>query len=68
MKPKLPTALEETLPDDILGVIYSFVPHVYRRKKKHSPSLQKELERLQNTQLKGKSANYMKGLSAFCLD
>lgn len=68
MKPKLPRSVEESLPEDIVGVIYSFVPHMNRRKKQHSPSLQKELERIQNTQLKGKSGNYMKGLSGFCLD
>jgi hypothetical protein len=68
MRPKLPRVIEDNLPDYILGIIYSYVPHVKRPKKKHSPSLQRELERIQHLQIKGKSANYMKGFSGFCLD
>ena len=33
-----------------------------------SPYLGKELIKIQNTVLKGKSADYMKGLEDFCLD
>ena len=68
MRPKLPRPIEDDLPDYVLGIIYSYVPHTKRPKKEHSPSLQRELERVQNIQLKGKSANYMKGFSNFCLD
>ena len=68
MRPKLPGPIEDELPDYVLGIIYSYVPHTKRPKKEHSPSLQRELERIQNIQLKGKSANYMKGFSGFCLD
>ena len=68
MRPKLPGPIEDELPDYVLGIIYSYVPHTKRPKKEHSPSLQRELERVQNIELKGKSANYMKGFSNFCLD
>jgi len=68
MRPKLPGAIEDDLPDYVLGIIYSYVPHTKRPKKEHSPSLQRELERIQHIQLKGKTANYMKGFSNFCLD
>jgi hypothetical protein len=68
MRPKLPGPLEDELPDYVLGIIYSYVPHTKRPKKEHSPSLQRELERIQKIELKGKSANYMKGFSNFCLD
>ena len=68
MRPKLPSTIEDRLPDHVLNIIYSYVPHMKESKKKHSPSLQRELERIQHIQLKGKSATYMKDLSEFCLD
>lgn len=49
-KPKLPDEIEAKLPLDIVRHIYKFVPH--DRKKKTppvSPSLQRELERLQRS-------------------
>lgn len=68
MKPKLPSALELLLPEDVVRHIYKFVPHHKKDKKEHSPSLQKELQRIQTLQLHGKSGTYMKGLNGFCLD
>ena len=68
MKPKLPSVLELMLPEDVVNYIYKFVPHNKRIKKKHSPSLQKELMRIQTVTLRGKSADFMRGLGAFCLD
>ena len=68
MRPKLPRCMEDLLPDTVLDIIYSYVPHTKRPRKKHSPSLQRELERIQNLELSGKSANYMKGLSEFVLN
>jgi len=68
MRPKLPYEVEQSLPEDIVGHIYSFVPHIRKRKTPHSPSLQKELQRIQSYNLKGKSQTYMKGLGSFCLD
>jgi len=68
MKPKLPSVLEEMLPEDVVNHIYKFVPHNKKIKKEHSPSLQKELMRIQTVTLRGKSADFMRGLGAFCLD
>jgi hypothetical protein len=68
MRPKLPPEIEQTLPEDIVRHIYSFVPHIRERKPTHSPSLQKELERIQSCNIKGKTETYMKGLDDFCLD
>ena len=68
MRAKLPRPIEDLLPDYILGIIYSYLPHIRRVKKKHSPTLQKELTRIQYTRLSGKSAMFMRGLSDFCLD
>jgi hypothetical protein len=39
-----------------------------KERPRHSPTLQKELQKLQNLTLKGKSANFMKDLDDFCLD
>lgn len=68
MKPKLPYVIEELLPEDVVNYIYKFVPHIRRVKKKHSPSLQKELMRIQTITLHGKNADFMRGLDVFCLD
>jgi hypothetical protein len=68
MKPKLPSAIELLLPEDVVWYIYKFVPHHKKQKKEHSPSLQKELQRIQTLQLHGKSGTYMKGFNEFCLD
>jgi hypothetical protein len=69
MKPQLPDEIRLTLPMEIVHHIYSFVPHIEKVSPKiPSPSLQKELRRIQFTNLKGKSAMYMRGLEDFCLD
>jgi hypothetical protein len=34
----------------------------------HSPTLQKELQKIQTLSLKGKSQTFMKDLDDFCLD
>ena len=61
--------LSSFLIDDVLGIIDSFFP--YKKKKKSpqvSPSLQKELKKIQTMRLKNKPSSYMKGLEDFCLD
>lgn len=68
MKPRLPSVIEQSLPDDILHHIYSFVPYPKKVKPQHSPILQKELTRIQSIELKGKCGTFMKGLDDFCLD
>lgn len=68
MRPTLPPEIERIFPEDVLKRIYMFVPHIRERKSSHSPSLQKELQKIQSTALKGTSGTYMKGLDDFCLD
>lgn len=67
MRPKLPSEVEQRLPEEIVKHIYSFVPYPKKPKIKESPSLQKELTKIQSAELKGKSAMYMRGLDDFCL-
>jgi hypothetical protein len=57
------------LPADVLRVIYSYVPHKPKVKTPEgSPSLQKELSRIQSKFLSGKSAMFMYELDDFMLD
>ena len=67
MKPKLPDEISRTLPTDLLHHIYSFVPHLPVVKPKHSPSLQRELERIQRSPLLGKNEMYLRGFEEFIL-
>ena len=68
MRPKLPPSIEQIFPEEVVLLIYSFVPHSKPPKQKQSPSLQKELQRIQTVNLSGKNAMYMKDLTEFCLD
>jgi hypothetical protein len=69
VKPILPREISMNLPADVLRVIYSYVPHKPKVKTPEgSPSLQKELSRLQSKFLSGKSAMFMYELDDFMLD
>lgn len=68
MRPKLPPEIERLFPSHVLHHIYQYVPHEKKESPRHSPTLQKELLRIQNSPLHGKSSNYMKNLDDFCLD
>lgn len=70
MKPQLPEELRNKLPKELVRHIQSYVPPYEEKKspKTPSPSLQKELIKIQSITLKGKSAMYMKELEDFCLD
>lgn len=61
--------LSSLLPNDLIRVIDSFCD--YPKKKKSpsvSPSMQKELKKIQTMKIRVKSNMYMKGLEDFCLD
>lgn len=58
--------LSHILPKDVIWVIDSFFPN--RRKKVASPSLQKELKKIQTMNIRNLPAMYMRGLEDFCLD
>lgn len=61
--------LREILPDDLIYVINSYLPRPVKKKREPvSPSMQKELTKIQSGMLKGKSGMYMRGLDDFCLD
>lgn len=58
------------LPDDVLRHIMTFIPPPTPKKKRESmsPSMQKELYKIQNITLKGKNNMYMRDLEDFLLD
>ena len=67
---KLPYPLEQRFPVDVVRLIYSYLPPNPVRKYTFptSPSLQRELYRIQLLHLRGKSTMYMKTLDEFVLD
>ena len=73
MKPHLPPQIEAILPDDIVLLINSFVPHLRKEKKsspypcKVSPNMERDLRLLQNKTLRGKSDMYLRDLDDFVL-
>lgn len=60
--------LKSVLSIDLIYVIHSYLPRTPKKKKQISPSMQKELTKIQTILLNGKSAMYMKYLEDFCLD
>ena len=60
--------LKSVLPSDLIYYIDEFIPFHKKKKKTPSPSLQKELSKIQNMKLKGISNMYMKDLYEFVLD
>lgn len=60
--------LKSILPTDIVTHIDNFLPYPKKQKKVYSPSLQKELTKIQNMRLKGLNNMYMKNLYDFVLD
>ena len=69
VKPQLPEQIALLLPDDVLRIINSYTPHLPKTPSpKTSPSLQRELTRIQSASCKGKSTMYMRDLDDFLLD
>lgn len=64
----LPQAIKDKLPDDIVGHILSFLPKKSKKKKSLSPSLQREMEKLQKLTLKGMKSTYLREFDVFALD
>jgi hypothetical protein len=63
----LPQEVKDKLPDDIVNLIMTYLPK--KKKKGHiSPSLQRELEKLQKLTLKGMNGMYLREFSAFVMD
>ena len=69
VKPRLPEQIEKLFPNDVIRVINGYVPHLDKvPSPKTSPSLQRELTRIQTKHLAGKNAMYMSDLDDFVLD
>ncbi len=60
--------LNQILPMDVVREIDKFFPYPKKKKESVSPSMQKELHKIQTITLYGKSPMYMKGLIDFVLD
>ena len=74
MKPQLPPCLCDQLPDDVLNLIQSFVPHLPKPKPVKprsspslSPSAERDLRLIQSKALRGMDAMYMRDLDDFIL-
>ena len=62
----LPQEVKDRLPDEIVKMIMTYLPK--KKKKGHiSPSLQRELEKIQKLTLKGKSGMYLREFDDFSL-
>lgn len=69
MKPTLPMEIQLLLPEDIVRVINSYVPHLKKQKPTSiSPSLQTEISRIQRSAICGKNEMYLRGFDDFILD
>lgn len=69
VKPILPREITQHLPTEIIRAIYSFVPHTPKvLTPEGSPSMKKELAKLQSKALVGKTPMYMYELEEFKLD
>ena len=64
----LPQVIKDRLPDDIVHLINAFLPIKSRKKKHMSPSLQRELEKIQKLTLKGKTGMYLREFMDFSID
>jgi len=64
----LPHAVKDKLPDDIVNLIMSYLPKRKKKKGHMSPSLQRELEKIQKLTLKGKCAMYLREFDDFSLN
>lgn len=64
----LPQCIKDELPDDVVRHILAFLPKPSKKKKQMSPSLQRELEKIQKLTLKGKNGMYLREFSCFLLD
>jgi hypothetical protein len=63
----LPQEIKDKIPDDIVNLSLTYLPK--KKKRGHiSPSIQRELEKLQKITLKGKSAMYLKEFDVFSLN
>ena len=60
--------LNQVLPMDVVREIDKYFPYPKKKKQSVSPSMQKELQKIQTLNLRGKTGMYMKDLIDFVLD
>ena len=72
MKFMLLLTVEERLQDELIKILHTPLPKKEKTSSIHSntssPSLERELTKIQSMNLKGKNAMYMMDLDDFCLD
>ncbi len=66
MKARVVLTIEEELQRELLNILHTSPKKV--NTPKTSPSLEKELHKIQKIKLKGKNSMYLMGLDDFCLD
>lgn len=72
MKPQLPKEIEELFPRAIIEKIYSFVPHLPKKKSSDygftvSPKMERDLRVIQSSFLRGKDEMWLRGLDNYVL-
>jgi len=69
MKPQLPMEIQRLLPEEIVRLIDSFVPHLKKAPTPvASPSMERELRNLQSKHYHGCTGMYLQDLEDFILD
>ena len=73
MKPRLPKEIELYFPSVVIHEIYTYLtkhdsPPSSRTSYQNSPTFLKDIAKIQNMKLRGKSAMYMQDLDDFLLD
>lgn len=68
MDPHIKSFLIDAMNEDVVFVISQFVGYPKKKKTKHSPTLQKELIKLQSSPLLGINDMYLRDLEDFILN
>jgi hypothetical protein len=64
----LPQEIKDKIPDDIVGVIESFLPKRSKKRKIFKQSIQREIEKLQKLKLKGMNDMFLKEFGDLVID
>jgi hypothetical protein len=64
----LPQEIKDKIPDDIVGVIESFLPKRSKKRKIFKQSIQREIEKLQKLKLKGMNHMFLKEFGDLVID
>jgi hypothetical protein len=64
----LPQEIKDKIPDDIVGVIESFMPKKSKKRKIFKQSIQREIEKLQKMKIKGMNDMFLKEFAELVID